>query len=325
MKAIDVKQGTDGDTGIWYSVPYADYAAWPGVSRGRLWTLYSETPAHYRWEADHPEEVVTPAMREGEAIHTAILEPDSFANRYDDDAPINPRTEKPYGTDTKKFEEWAAACEARGVRPLPPGLMEHYEAIGAAVHAHPVAGPLIRSTKHEVSIQWRHGPTGLLLKGRPDAVGETKDGLILVDLKSTRSAAPQRFGRDAYTNGYVWQLATYRMGLQAVTQQEVAQVLVLAIEKQPPYGVALYEAGPGDLAMGEDQVTDALRQLQLCERYKDWPCYPEGVEDLILPGWAGQEWTPFADGLEMTLQARAKRAGRPLPAAPPDDDDVIAL
>jgi len=309
----------DGDTGLVEGVSFEDYLAWPGVSRSGLWTLYGRTPAHFRWEQDHAEEVETEAMRLGTAVHAAILEPERFAEVYITGGPVNPKTGNPYGRDTKKFAEWAAEQDALV---LSESDFEMCQALGAAVHAHPHAGPLVKEMRREVSIQWQHGPTGTLMKSRLDGVADTKTGgLILVDLKTTRSAAPQRFGADAYRMGYLWQMAAYRMGLVATAEQEVEKVLLVAIEKEPPYGVAVYQPDEAQLTLGESQVTDALRQLELCKRFGDWPGYPEGIEDLMLPGYAGAEWTPFAGGLEVVLEARAERAGRPIPEAPVDDDD----
>ena len=47
------------------------------VSRSGLWRLWTKTPAHFRY-VRQPE---TSALALGRAAHTAILEPDTFAER----------------------------------------------------------------------------------------------------------------------------------------------------------------------------------------------------------------------------------------------------
>ena len=314
------------ETGFFVGVPFGDYLGWAGISRSRLWTLYRQTPAHFRWEIDHPSEVETPAMTEGTAVHTALLEPDRFSKEYVPEPPPPDGAEKWDRRLKVHKAAWAealTACEDQAI--LPRASWDYYQGLSAAVQEHPLVGPLLGRMRREVSVQWRHEETGLLLKGRPDGVCLARDGAIIVDFKTCRDAAPQRFGSDAYRFGYLFQVAMYADGVQAAAETEVAEVLIVALEKEPPHPIACYRVAPHQLDLGRLQVLDALRQLSLCERYGDWPGYPEGIEDLQLPGNAGQEWTPFTDGLEQVLVARAKRAGRPLPAEPEEEEEVLAL
>ncbi|HUU09012.1 MAG TPA: PD-(D/E)XK nuclease-like domain-containing protein [Phycisphaerae bacterium] len=314
------------DTGYFVGVPFKDYLAWPGTSRSRLWTLYRRTPAHFRWEMDHPQEIETPAMVEGTAVHTALLEPDRFKRKYVAEPPPPDGADKWDRRLKAHKAAWADVLEGVGDRTLlPRGDWDYYVGLGEAVRAHPLAGPLLARMEREVSIQWRHPETGLLLKGRPDGVYVAEGGAIVVDLKSCRDASPQRFGADAYRFGYLFQVAMYAAGVRATAETEVEDVFIVAVEKEAPHPIACYRVAPHQLDLGHLQVLDALRQLSLCERYGDWPGYPEGIEDLQLPGYAGQEWTPFADGLEQVLVARAKRAGRTLPAEPEEEEEVLAL
>ena len=325
MSADPLQPGFDG-VGIFEDVPFDIYLQWAGISRSRLWTLFQKTPAHFRYEMDHPEEVAKTAMKEGQAIHAALLEPTKFAECYVGGGPINSKTGKPFGSETKKFAAWAEEQAAAGLIALPRGDFEYYADLNRAVQAHPIAGRLLSGVKREVSVQWRHPETGLLLCCRPDGVAfAERASVVVADVKSCKSAGPQRFGANAYKYGYLFQLAMYNDGVRATTEREVEQTIILALEKEPPYAIAHYRVDEYQLAMGRDHVTDALRQLVLCQRFNDWPGYPEGVEDLILPGYAGTEWTPFADGLEQVLIQRAKRAGRELPPAPPVEDEYLGM
>ena len=312
------------DVGCFPGTPYCEYDALLGTSQGRLWTLYEKTPAHFRCEEDHPQAVETDAMREGRAVHAAILEPKRFEADFTDESPINKKTGAPFGTRTKTYEAWASKVRAAGQEPLANPKV-YYREIGAAVLAHPYAGPLLDQMQKEVSFQWRDGETGLLLKGRADALRMLWQPRILVEIKSCASAAPRQFGYDAYRYGYLWQLAYYADGILAATGQPVEEVQIIAVEKELPYGVAVYRVDPYQLALGRDQVRDTLRQLAQCLRYGDWPGYPEGVEDLQIPAWAGNEWTPFTEGLETVLVARAKRMNRTIPDASKPEQESLGL
>jgi hypothetical protein len=305
--------------GIFQGLSYADYDALAGTSSHRLWTLYGETPKRFKWETDHPTEVTTQAMRDGQAIHAALLEPARFVDAYTVGGPINPRTGQPFGEETKAYSTWAAAQN----KPcLSQSTYDLCKALSVAVHAHPFLGPLLRTMQTEVVIQWVHEESGLLLKGRLDALN-VQAGIIL-DLKSCESASAQRFGHAAYKNGYLFQAAMYVEGFKAAAARPPKQYILAALEKTSPYDIQCFAVSDSWLDLGRAQVADALRQLVLCRRYDDWPGYPEGLQDLMPPGWAGQEWTPYADGLETLLKKRAMAAGRTVPTeSVPDTDDGI--
>ena len=62
---------------------YPEYAALEGVNWSSLKWLWSGSPLHYRYHADHPKaDVDTPARVRFRAVHTAILEPEKFAEEY---------------------------------------------------------------------------------------------------------------------------------------------------------------------------------------------------------------------------------------------------
>jgi len=303
------------DTGIFYDVPFETYHAWEGLSRSRCWTLYGETPARFKWEQDHPDETTTKAMRDGAAIHMMLLEPERFKAEYIVGGPVNERTGKPFGEETKAYAEWSAA-QAKPV--LPQATYDTGLALSQAIHADPYLGKLLATMKTEVSLQWTQAESGLLLKGRLDAVN-THAGVI-VDLKTCQSASAQRFGSDAYRNGYLFQAAMYAEGLKACGHEFKTYILA-ALEKEPPYQIQCFRIGEEQIELGRAQVADALRSLALCEKYQDWPAYPTGLQDLLLPGWAGQEWSAYSEGLEEELKRRAQLAGRALPLEEEKEDD----
>src|SRR5690554_6330392 len=69
--------GVSPEPGVYYGVPMAEYNSWNDCVRSswlsRLLNRNS-TPAHVRHAIDNPSGE-TDALRMGEAIHTAILEP----------------------------------------------------------------------------------------------------------------------------------------------------------------------------------------------------------------------------------------------------------
>ena len=48
----------------------------------------------------------------------------AFGQRFRTDAPINPKTDKPYGEETQKYAEWAHAVQVGGLIPMHPSNVE---------------------------------------------------------------------------------------------------------------------------------------------------------------------------------------------------------
>lgn len=265
-------------------VPMDRYLALPALDKTRIWTAWTKTPAHYKWELDHPSEVETPAMRLGTAVHACILEPNLFEDRYAIGGPVNPKTGRCYGAETQKYAEWAAE---QGKPTLPTENAEICWAISGAVRKHGTARWLLECGARELSLTWTDVETGLELKGRVDAWIEK--GGALPDLKTCRCAAARPFSIDAYRLGYHFQLAMYVDGMKAATGAETIVPLIIAVETSEPYAVAVYQFTDEAIEIGRTQYKRTLALIQKCEKAGDWPGYPDGITELVLPPWAGTE------------------------------------
>jgi hypothetical protein len=227
--------------------------------------LFAQSAAHYRWSLDHGEQFTqSPAMRLGSAVHALLLGGDLVV--YDSD---------------RRGKAWAEFRESYPPDSLILTASEHAEAkhMAASVEAHPLAGPLLteRATVHERRIDWMRD--GRACRGTPDAVG----GGALVELKTTRSAEPEKFIRDATRMGYHGQLSFYASGLLAAGT-EVRDLYIIAVESAPPYATTLLELEPTAWAAGDALVATWWEQLRACERSGVWPrgytdaCVKFGIE-----------------------------------------------
>lgn len=62
--------------------------------------------------------------------------------------------------------------------------------------------------------------------------------------------------------------------------------IFVAVETEPPYGIACYEMAAEDLRVGQVRYRQALRTYQECLASNTWPSYPEQIRTLELPAWA---------------------------------------
>lgn len=251
------------------------YHRWPLASQTVLKIMRERSPAHAKAYMDNPPQP-TPAMRLGDAVHVAVLQPDLFESRYIVQPNIDRRTKA-------GKEEWNAfLAENDGKRILTPDEWAQCLAIRDAVHSHPVARRLVTG-RTELSAVWQERWYGVMCKGRFDAV---PDGLgVIVDLKTTSDASPRAFSRDVFRLGYHIQGAMYLMGAQ-ILGLKVDLFAIVAVEKEPPYAVAVYNVRDDALAAGETELGRLLKTWAECLESGHWPGYPEKAVDISLPEWA---------------------------------------
>src|SRR5574341_1373220 len=195
------------------------------------------SPKHYRYAAEHATGD-TAAMRDGRAVHTAVLEPDRFPLDYAIWA-----GERRAG---KEWEVFKAANHDKTI--LRADEYAYCLEIRDAVRAHPVARHLLEAGEAGKTITWTDAATGLPCKGRIDWL----NGIGLCDLKTTADLDPIRFAATAARLGYHCQLAFYRRGLAANGID--APVKIMAVEKNPPYDVAVFSLDEDTLFAGDEEV-----------------------------------------------------------------------
>lgn len=241
------------------NVPDATYHASTGIGSTAL-KKFMQSPAHYR--AYLTEEFKqTPAQAFGSLVHSLVLEPGTFSDRY----AVMPKSIT--SRRTKAYKAWAA--ENKGKLEL-----THDEAQSATHCAESAknsfARYLVEGAKTEVSY-WKKLPSGLVIKARVDL----EFNQTCYDLKTTINAEPNKFARDALNYGYHIQAAHYLMvtGLN--------EFGLLAVEKTPPYactGPHTFD-GPGmDAIM--DKVLNAYGDFDASIQADYWPGY--GVSEHII-------------------------------------------
>lgn len=270
------------EPGIYPGLSYSEYEALGGLRASSLWPLVRQTPAHYMRRLMAPQ-AATPAMAFGSALHSYVLEPEAFKAEYVIGGPINPKTGKAFGRDTKAWAEWEAVNP--GVPVVSEEDMAHLEGMRSSIMAHEDARNILiaAGAEREVSIVWRDVESGFLLQGRLDHF--LRPSTLFADLKSTGDVTPREFTKSCEEYGYFMQMTLYWDGLRELTGEKPYMPLVIAVEKTPPYFVAVYEIPINDLAHGREQYRFALRRLAWCKERNEWPAYP-GVMSLTPPKWA---------------------------------------
>lgn len=268
---------TDPGTGI-HTLTREQYDALDRVNFSTL-KLIGISPAHYQHRMTTGDSDDTDARARGRCVHLAILEPEKFKEQV-----------VVWDGGTRRGKDWEG-FKARNVDKEILKEEAHAEvlAIAKAVRSSMQAAPYLVSGQSEVAVLWDHvvpeigGLAGYRIKCK--SLLDRVTPVALVDLKSSRDASPDGFGRECANYEAVVQAAFYSDGYRAATGSSLPYVL-LASEAAAPYVVQAYRVTEEQLELGRETYRAWLDRLNLCRQEKAWPGYAETEMDLVLPPWA---------------------------------------
>jgi hypothetical protein len=268
---------TDPIPGIYNNISDENYHAGPGVSNSGLRIIAEYSPAHFVAQRAEPR-VETPAKTEGKRIHRAILEPVRFETEY----AVAPKFDLRTNIGKAGLAEWEAANPNR-IR-VEQSDFDRCLRIRDAVHREPEVARLLATGAAERSIYARDPITGVLVRCRPDHDHDTDSERTLLDLKSTEDARPDVFEWSFWRYGYFQQAPFYMdVAEWCGIGRAPDRFVICAFEKQPPFGIRVYEVKPDSLRRGRDAYRPALDTYAECLRTGIWPGYPEGITQIGIP------------------------------------------
>lgn len=220
----------------------------------------ARSPAHYRYATTHARKQEG-HERLGTALHCLLLGQPERVVLYDG---------RRYG---KKYDEWLSQQAADAVT-VNPSEAEHLTGMVESVRAHSTAWGLLREQQVcEQTLHWRW--LGRLCAGTPDSFSLEN----LVELKTGRTAHPERFQSQGRFYGYHAQLAWYRRGMIESGIGTPASLWIVAAESSPPYPVTVFRLTEQAIERGEQACRAWLETLLVCEQNDSWPAYTDAAVD----------------------------------------------
>ncbi|WP_200761590.1 PD-(D/E)XK nuclease-like domain-containing protein [Poriferisphaera corsica] len=216
------------------------------------------------------EDKDSPAYLIGRAAHSRILEGrDAYESSFAMGGPINEKTGKPYGTQTKAFVQWRIEQgkpvlsheQADLVENMASGVAMNDKAVDLLLYGR-AEGVLRQSycdIPCQVRIDWTHPHKGI------------------VDLKTCDDLL--WFEADAKRYHYAYQLAFYRAIFATAVKEdpENIPVHIVAVEKKEPYRCGVWRVSEPLLAITQRENEAAIRRLIACQAINHWPT---GYEEL---------------------------------------------
>jgi len=204
----------------------------------------------------------------GRAAHVLILEGrERFEAEFAVGGPTNPRTGRPFGSETKAFAERLGKPV---VSEADAALLDRMD---ASVREHVYARELLRCGVAEGVVRAEY--RGVACQSRLDWVNPL-EGRGIVDLKTCDDL--DRFEEDAVRFGYPHQLAFYREVVVEASGVEL-ECHLIAIEKREPYRCGVWQLSRRLLDLAADENVESIERLARC---RDTDVWPTGFESMRL-------------------------------------------
>jgi hypothetical protein len=271
---------------------YEEYAAKEGLRASDLKWM-KQSPAHLRQARSQPEKR-SEALDFGKLFHLAIEHGKKFLEMYIIEPVFEGRTKDGRLTTSlnckevrEKKDAWHADLKP-GAVVVKQAWVEPLKGMMRSCLEHRLVGNLLRNGVRETSLWVEDPDTGVTLKCRPDFISEKG---FLVDIKTTRDARPAFFRGQIFSDRYdgdpfyVLQAAHYAHCARVSGAANGESFIIIAIEKEPPYGIMVYPLDVGCLGPGEQWRAELTNRYARCDAQGKWPCYDERAVPVTPPEW----------------------------------------
>lgn len=262
-----------------YNQPDPAYRREPGENQSHLKHIL-KSPAHYKASKQRRFNASV-FMDIGSALHCKVLEGDEeFSNRF----VLKPGD---LSLATKEGKEWKVANKSKTVLSNSDKDMawDSVHGMSKSLQQLDWFDPTQADYRkfNELSIYWEKD--GVECKARLDRLVDDGDRLLVLDLKTTDSIEPSVFEKKvAGGMNYIFQAAWYAEAAELAFKKP-AEFIFVAIERQQPWSVGIFQVSPGMMEEGQAQIKEARRRLVECRKTKVWPSPEVSTNLLQLPRW----------------------------------------
>lgn len=262
-----------------YEISADEYHADPALSSsGARRLLPPGCPALFHYERSNPIET-TREMDMGTVAHTILLGNGADIAVLDFD-----------NYTTKAAREHRDNAVNEGKTPILAWEYARAQAMVSALKVHPIARHLFDGGKAEQSLFWNDTATGVQLRARIDYMLLDRDRPLIIDYKSTTSAALDAIPKTIDTYGYHIQGAWYVAAVKALNLADEPAFLNVWQERKPPFLVTVTQMPTISLVIGADRMREAIDIYAACTAKNHWPPHSEQVEAIGVPYWIENAW-----------------------------------
>ena len=247
-----------------------EYHLSPALSASGAKTIATQSLAHFKYGERKP----SAAFDLGTAVHTLVLESGRSSTVW-------------CGPETRRGNQWTerkAEADANGAVLLTEGEYKVAADMAKSVRSNKAAMELLSGDLLvEASVFARDDTYGVDLRCRPDAWRE--DIAAIVDLKTTVDPSPEGFARQVGNYGYHIQEMFYRRVMRSA-DLEVDRFVFVAVGKEAPYPVGVYELDWSSRDEGAAAVRYAIEQFARAQETGEWGTGYGELMTLQIPPYA---------------------------------------
>lgn len=260
---------------IFNFVSWAEYLLMPQLNFSKL-KVMANGPRAYKHALEHPI-TQTPAMLLGNVIHKMVLEPDQFNTEYSIwEGGLTQAGKPTMNKNSTAFKEFQEMEQDSGRTVIDQGMVDTAKAIRASIMEHPVARVWLDGALVEQTVVWEKN--GFACKSRID-IAQPR---FICDLKTTVSANPWKFGKQAGDMKYHAQKAFYRDAWADHTG-ELLPCKIMAVEKTAPYKVVCFDIPEEALIEGQSLYENWMMDLRKCMDSGRYPFQYMEEQELEIP------------------------------------------
>ena len=253
-----------------YDMTNNEYHSQPHLSSSGAKTIALQSLADYK----HGERKETTAMLMGSAAHTLVFEPNQADTIWQWDG-------RRAG---KEYNEFKESADEAGAIILNTKEYDQVNRMAEAVRANPAAAELLSGELVcEASVFAQDPLTGVELRARPD--GWRTDIACVLDLKTTIDPSPEGVAKQTANLGYHIQESFYRRVME-LDGHEVDRFIFIAVGKDAPYKVGIYELDAQSLNEGDAAVQYALEQYAIAQANNEWGYDYGDLTTIRIPPWS---------------------------------------
>lgn len=270
---------------------FTDYAAHPAINASFLKKLRKSPLTALGIDQDE-----TAALTFGSAYHCYILEPELFDSEYliyDPDK--RPEPEKTFAAKANK--EWKAeqyeTAAAQGKTILDSADLMKIKLMAERLKLNNInADVLIKNSEHELSVYQSVEMDGNKydVKCRVDGLNVDLETGVMYDLKTTKDAHPDGFGRECGKYGYHISAAFYKRLLE-LEYNKPFEFFIIAQETEAPFNSGLYRVSTAMINKGNYEVDNLMKLANHVNRTGELSSYeiftndPYGILPLDIPNY----------------------------------------
>lgn len=260
--------GPSGITGF-FRMSEDDYRSFPAINQSSLKMLLTKTPAHFK-ESWGKKSEDTPTLKFGRDVHMLYGEPELFYKTYVRE-PIfeGSKRTKAYKEKMDEFERVNAGKEI-----MKADHWDKAHAIVKRLNSESHTALITNSEESELCAFWYCPKREMQFKCRFDLLNSK----FLIDLKTTVSAERRDFAYSVKKYHYDYQAAFYLWGLSRIDPTSIHRFRFIAVEKEPPYETAIFEASQETIKRGWKKVEQTLDIFEECRNNDRWPGYGRDVK-----------------------------------------------